>query len=525
MIEGAYYDPEPLRKIEKFAGTLKLTKSTKSGGPEPFTLLPHARKFFANLLGWKRADKTRLYRKAYWSMARKNAKTQNLALLGLSLLLFDEEAQPEIYIAATEVEQAGECYEAARDMVRSNPELDEFLVLTDYRKTIFCPANGGTLQALSSKGKTKHGSNPSALVFDELHAWGPEHQELYDALATGQGARRQPLKIAITTAGTNEQSLCGEEYSYAKRVLTGQVQDPSYFSAIYEIPKEADWTDENLWHLANPALDTVVSRQFLREERDEALNSPAKQNTFRRLHLNQWTESAEQWIPLHIWDKGKEPFDEKALAGVPCYGGLDLAAVNDLTAFVLWWPKGGEFFVKPYFFIPEEGLAERSRRDGVRYEQWVSDGFIETTPGNVTDWEFVTDRICQIRKQFNLRKVAFDRYGARDVASRLQKDGLEVIEWGQGYLDMSPACKRVEELALQGKIRHGGHPVLRWNMDCATVDTDAAGNIKLVHPGRKRNSKRNDGAVSMTMAAGIYMKQPSSGPSVYATRGLLTFPK
>lgn len=514
MIDGVYYDPRPLRRLEEFASTLKLTKSTKSGRPETFSLLPHARKFFANLLGWKRPDGTRLYRKAYWSMARKNTKTQNLALLGLNMLLFDQEAQPEIYIAATEVEQAGECYEAARDMVRSNPELDEFLVLTDYRKLISCPSNGGTLQALSSKGKTKHGSNPSGLIFDELHAWGPEHQELYDALTTGQGARRQPLVVSITTAGVDEHSLCGQEYSYAKRTASGQVRDFSYYADIHELPKEADWTDESLWHLANPAIDRVVSRQFLREKRDEALNSPAKQNTFRRLYLNQWTESVEQWIPLHVWDRNSASLDESRYAEEPCWGGLDLASVSDLTAFVLWWKVGEEFAVRPWFFIPEDNIADRSRRDSVNYSDWVASGLIETTPGNVTDWLFVTDRICQIAKDYNLREIAFDRYGARDVATRLQAEGMTLIPWGQSYLDMSPACKRVEQLALEERLRHGGHQVLRWNVDCCSVATDAAGNIKPVKPPRLKSSKRIDGVVAMAMACGAHMRtEPAStGP-------------
>lgn len=451
-------------------------------------------------------------------MGRKQAKTQNLALLGLDLLLLDGEPEPEIYIGATEVEQAGQCYEAARDMVRSDPELDSALTIVDYKKTILCPANGGSLQALSSKGRSKHGSNPSAVIFDELHAWGPEHQELYDALTTGSGARRQPLRISITTAGTEQLSICGQEYDYAKRVLARQISDPTYLADIHEIPKDADWTDESLWHLSCPAIDHFPAmRQFLREERDAALDSPAKQNAFRRLYGNQWTESLEQWIPTHIWDRGSGRVSDSDLLGRYCWGGLDLASVSDLTAFALWFPlSDGKFAVRVWFFIPRDGLGERSRRDGVRYDQWVRDGVIEATPGEVTDWIYVTDRISQIAKQYKIRQIGFDRYGARDVASRLADDGLDTVPWGQGFLDMSPACKRIEGLAKQGKILHGGNPVLRWNVDCCSVDTDAAGNIKPVKPAVRKSTKRIDGVVSMVMAAGVHMRQESPKRSAYS---------
>lgn len=523
MIEGAYYDPSAFALMKEFASTLKLTKSTASGQPEEFIILPYAEKFFANLLGWKRANGARLFRKAYWSMARKNAKTTNIALLGLMLLIFDQEAQPEVYIAATEVEQAGECYDAAKSMVESNPDLTDYLRIIDYKKMITCPANGGILKALSSKGKGKHGSNPSAVIFDELHAWGPEHQELYDALTTGSGARRQPLRVMITTAGSNENSICYEEYSYAKKVLNGTVQDPTYLADIHELPQDADWTDERLWHLPNPAIEFFPGmRQLLREERDAALNSPSKQNAVRRLYMNQWTQSEEQWIPLHVWDANPtEAIDEEKLIGLPAYGGLDLAAVNDLTAFVLWWELNEEFYVRPWFFLPKDGLAERSKHDGVRYDQWAKEGLLELTPGNTTDWEYVTERIGQLREKFDIRQIGFDRYGARDTATRLQKDsGNEefVLPWGQGYLDMSPPCKRIEQLALSRKIHHGGNFILRWNIDCCQVDSDPAGNIKPVKPTRKQASKRIDGVVAMAMAAGVYMRanpEPSGAIEIW----------
>lgn len=496
--------------MEKFASTLKLTKSTRSGRPETFTLLPHARRHFANLFGWKRPDGTRLYRKDYWSMARKNAKTQNIAFAALCLLFLDKEAQPEVYAVATETEQAGECYEAARDMVRSNPELESMVIIRDYRKEIEYPANGGLLKVLSSKGKSKHGSNPSGVIFDELHAWGAEHQELYDALTTGSGARRQPLRMMITTAGTEENSICGREYDYAKQVLSREVEDPTYFADIYELPKDADWTDEKLWSLPNPAIDHFPNmRQMLREEVAAALHSPAKQNTVRRLYFNQWTASEEQWIPLHAWDACKDEIDTAALKDTPCYGGLDLGAVSDLTAFALVWPDGGNVTTKVWQFLPEDDLEGRSRRDGVTYDRWADadEKYLILTPGNVTSWEFVTNYIAGvIAPQFNIRAIAFDRAGARDTATRLQESGFEMLDWGQGFLSMTAPSKRVEELVLAGRMRHDGNPLLRWNVDCCSIATDPAGNIKPVKPSRRKSKKRIDGLVAVVMATGLAMK-------------------
>lgn len=500
--------------VEELASTLRLTKSTPSGKPEPFTLLPHARRFFGNLLGWKRDDGTRLYRKAYWSKARKQAKTQNAALLGLYLLLLDGEAQPEIYIAATEAEQAGECYEAARDMVRSNPDLESVLVIRDYRKEIEYPANGGKLQALSSKGRSKHGSNPSGVIFDELHAWGPEHQELYDALTTGSSTRRQPLHISITTAGTEADSICGREYEYAKRILNREVEDRTYYAEIYEVPRDADWRDEGLWHLACPAIDHFpTQRQFLREKRDEALNSPSKQNAFRRLYTNQWVNAVEQWIPLHVWDACRGEIDESRLKGEPCYGGLDLGSVNDLTAFTLAWLIDGELWLKCWQFLPSDDLTARCVRDGVPYDRWAEAGYIELTPGNVTDWEHVTDFIRKLGEQYEIRGIAFDRFGARDTVTRLQNEGFDVAPWGQGYIDMNAPCVRLEKMALSGAIRHGGNPVLRWNVDCCSVASDPAGNIKPVKPDRRKSRKHIDGLVSTVMALGLAMRMEPTTPN------------
>lgn len=298
----AYFDAGAVELDVAFIESLTLTKSTKSGRPEPFRLLPPHRKLVSNLMGWRRPDGTRLYRRCYFSVARKNAKTQVSAAMGLDLLVLDDEASPEIYIAAKDREQAGICFRAAADMVYAHEELRDVLKVTEYQKTIYNPLNGGILKALSSEGRGKHGLNPSAVIIDEFHVWGASEQELYDALTSGSGARRQPLTIIITTAGIDEHSMCGREYEYACRVRDGHAIDPTYLPMIYELPKDADWTDESLWSLANPTLGQVVRIEYLREERDKALNVPSEQTKFRRLSMNQWVNSKDIWIPRTQWD-------------------------------------------------------------------------------------------------------------------------------------------------------------------------------------------------------------------------------
>lgn len=515
MIDSAYFDAGEANLACRFFESLTLTKSTLSGRPEKMRLLPQNKKLVCNLYGWRRDNGARLIRKVFYAVARKNTKTQTAAAIALKELLDPFEASPEIYMAAKDREQASMCFDAAVAMIRADESLAGALVIQPSYKTIVNPANGGKIKALSSEGRSKHGSNPSVVIIDEFHVWDEYDRELYDALTTGSGARRDPLTIIITTAGNNEQSMCYREYEHAKRVADGTTQDPTYLPIIYELPKDADWTDESLWPLANPALPAgVVSMEFLQEEKRKALAMPSEQNKFRRLYLNQWVNAAEQWIPLHLWDECEGSVDLEWLAGYPCYGGLDLASVRDLTAFCLVWPIDGRMYVKPWFFIPEHELQERSLRDNVRYDQWVKQGCIETTPGNATDWRYVRQRIEQLAQKYYVRSIAYDRYGARDIAADLTEQGLTVEPVGQGYVSTNAPCKRLEQLVLQRDLVHDGNPVLRWNLDCCKIDSDAAGNIKPVKPGGSQSNKRIDGIYALWMALGQAMTAPDCNVGV-----------
>ncbi|HET9395677.1 MAG TPA: terminase TerL endonuclease subunit [Nitrospiraceae bacterium] len=204
------------------------------------------------------------------------------------------------------------------------------------------------------------------------------------------------------------------------------------------------------------------------------------------------------------------------LRSVPAFGGLDLAAKLDLTAFALAWPVEDLIYVHAWFWLPEEGLAERCRRDNVRYDVWAKEGHLELTPGNVTDWRFVTERIRRIRDVYPIAEIGFDRWGARDITADLEADGFTCFEVGQGYGSMNAPARRLEELVLSGKLRHNGHPLLRWCLDCTTVRQDEAGNIKPVKPDRLKSSKRIDGIVALLMALSRAMQADTSVPAVWS---------
>lgn len=512
-----FFDQSSVDRVLSFVRLLKLTKCTQSRRPEQFEPLTWFKKLVANVYGWRKEGGTRMSRRVFASMGRKNAKTQNIAALALvEFFGVEEEGQPEVYIAAKSIEQAGYCYSAARDMILADPDLESICKITDSTKTITCSLNGGVLKVLSAEGKTKHGSNPSCVIFDELHAWGPTEQELYDALTSGSVARRQPLFLMITTAGTNLETICGREYLYAKRIIDGHAEDQTYLPLIYELPRDADWTDEANWPLANPGLGVTVQLEALRNEVRMALARPAEQNKVRRLNFNQWTEANEVWIPAYEWDQCKaEQWPD--LAGVPCVAGLDLSGTTDLSALVCAWEVGDDIYTRQHYWIPGDDIADRSKRDGVMYDVWIREGWIEATPGSVVDQAYIRQRAVEIATQYGISAVAFDRWGSEGIRQWLEAEGLQLVAWGQGYRDMNAPAQELENRVFGRTIRHDGNPVTRWHFSCCSKMEDPAGNIKPVKAKGASSAQRIDGVVALVMAIGArYLVPTPPQVGVYA---------
>jgi len=475
-----------------------LVHSKGGGAGEPFKLLEWQReKVIRPLFGWKRADGMRRYRKAYIEVPRKNGKSTLAAGIALYLLFADGEPGAEVYSAAADREQASLVFDEARAMVEARPQLAK--VSQSYRRAITVPSTRSAYRVLSADVKSKHGFNASGVIFDELHA--QPTRDLWDVLNTATGARRQPLVVAITTAGYDRESICWEQHEYARQVRDGIIEDDSFLPVLYGADVDDDWLDEAVWYKANPSLGQTIKLDYLRQEAQRAKATPAYQNTFRRLHLNQWTAQESRWLPMEAWDACGAAFDERLLDGAACYGGLDLASSSDIASLVLCFPaEAGEderYTWLARFWIPAENIVERARRHRVPYDAWVRDGLVIATPGNVIDYAYIAHEIEALSERYNIREIAFDRWGAFQISTALQDAGLTMIGFGQGYASMAAPTKDLLRLVTDGRLRHGGNSVLRWMADNMIVDQDPAGNVK---PNKAKSREKIDGIVAGIMA-------------------------
>ena len=443
------------------------------------------------------------------------------AAVALLLTCGDGEQRAEVYGCASDRQQASIVFDVAADMVRMCPALSKRVkILTSQKRIVYLPTNS-FYQVLSAEAYSKHGFNIHGVVFDELHS--QPDRKLFDVMTKGSGdARMQPLYFLITTAGTDIHSICYEQHQKAKDILKGRKIDKTFYPVIYGVDEDDDWTDPEVWKKANPSLGETIGIDKVETACESAKQNPAEENVFRQLRLDQWVKQDVRWMPMHKWDACKVDFDESFLEGRICYGGLDLSSTTDITAFSLVFPpipEDDKYYILPYFWLPEETLDLRVRKDHVPYNIWQKQGFLITTEGNVVHYGFIENFIDNLGHKFNIKEIAFDRWGAVQMSQNLEGLGFTMVQFGQGYKDLSPPSKELMKLTLEQKLAHNGHPVLRWNMDNIFVRTDPAGNIK---PDKEKSTEKIDGAVATIMALDRAIRCGSqSDESVYDTRDLI----
>lgn len=505
------YDAQKADRAVKFISNLKHTKGKFFG--KKFDLLPWQEKILRDVYGTVRDDdpSIRQYSTAYVEIPKKQGKSELAAGIALNQLCNDGEWRAEVYGCAADRQQASIIYDVAVDMVKQSPALMKRIkLLPSVKRMVYLPT-GSIYQVLSAEVATKHGLNVSACVFDELHT--QPNRALYDVMTQGSGdARAQPLWFFLTTAGTDRNSICYEVHQKALDILEGRKFDPRFYPVVYGLPEDADWHDEKNWYKANPSLGYTIDIEKVRDAYRKALETPADEMMFRQLRLNQWVKNSVRWMRMDKWDACKGEIDLSKLRGRPCYAGLDLSSTSDLTAFVMVFPpedEGEKYIVVPYFWLPEEQMNLRVRRDHVPYDQWAGQ-YIEMTEGDVVDYIAVKQKILNLCEQFDVREIAVDRWNATMMVQELADEGLNIVRFGQGYRDMSPPTKELMRMVLRQEILHDGHPVLRWNMDNAYVRTDPAGNQKI---DKEKSTEKVDGAVAMVMA--LARAIANMGGSVY----------
>jgi phage terminase large subunit-like protein len=504
---GLWFDEDAASRAIEFCSFLKHSKGEWAG--QPFVLEPWQEFVVGSLFGWKRADETRRFRRAYLSVARKNGKTQLAAAIGLYLAFFDNEPGAEVYAAATKRDQAKICWSEAQRMVRGTAHLSNRI--KSFVNNLHSEKTNSKFEPLSADYNSLDGLNAHGSIIDEYHAH--PNGSLADVLESSTGARRQPLMLYTTTAGIDNESACRDLDQDMQRILEQQVDDDSAFAYIARIDESDEWSDPAVWPKANPNLGVSVKLESLEEQCARAKRMPREQNEYRRKRCNQWTEQAERWLDLAAWDacNGDPVFE----AGQPCYIGLDLSSTTDLTAAVAVFPpetRDGDWSIECRFWIPAENIADKEQRDRVPYSAWVREGYIKTTEGNITDYDVLREDIKAFGEVYQINEIPYDPWNATQLATQLGFDGAQVVGMSQGYATLSEPAKFLESLILSGRLRHGGNPVLRWMAANVTIQE---GPNESIRPTKAKSRGRIDGIVALIMGIGraiVNMEAEDSEP-------------
>ena len=520
MLPTSHYDKKKADRAVTFIENLCHTKGKWAG--TPFWLLPWQEQLIRDIFGIVKADGNRQFRTAFVEICKKVGKSELAAAVALYLLYADNEPSAEVYGAAADRQQASIVFDVAKQMVEMSPALMKRSKLMGATRRIVNYSNAGYYQVLSAEVGGKHGFSVSGLVFDEIHT--QPNRQLYDVLTKGSSdARQNPLHFIITTAGNDRHSIAYELHTKAVDILEGRRVDPTFYPVVYGLKDDEDWEDEANWYKVNPSLGYTVDIERLRDAYREAKQNPADEVTFKWLRCNMWVSSTVAWIPDAIYMRGNEPIDVDALAGRDCYAGLDLSSTGDITALVLIFPPRNEdekYVLLPYFWIPEETIPRRVKANSVPYDIWEKQGYIMSTEGNVIHYDFIEKFIMDLSEKYHILEIAVDRWNATQMIQNLEGEGFTIVPFGQGFSSMSAPTKEFYRLLMEGRIIHGGNPVLRWMAGNVVIDTDPAGNIKVT---KAKSKEKIDGIVAAIMALDRCIRQEGQSGSVYDERGLLVF--
>jgi phage terminase large subunit-like protein len=497
-------------RVRRFVESLPVTSGALAG--TRFKLRPFQRRIIGRIYKAGRGRR-RAVRTAVLSLARKNGKTDLAARLALCHIAGPEaEPRGEVYSAANDRFQAGRTFSEICAIIARTPWLAARVSIRRHSKELedleVAGGTGTTYAALSADTATKHGLSPSFVVYDEYGQ--AEKRDLYDVLDTAMGARAEPLMLVISTQAARDDAPMSELIDYGLRVERGEVDDPSFYLALFTAPTDADPWSPKTWKLANPALGDFRSLEDVQRLALQAQRMPSRAAAFRNLILNQRVDTTAQFLSAAVWKPCGGVVDVEHLKGRRCFAGLDLSASRDLTALVLVFDDDdGSFDVLPFFWLPADDLREREDTDRVPYVRWAEEGYLQTCPGRTIDPNAVALKIAELHGEYGIEALAYDRWRIEDLRRELDAIGSDValVPHGQGFKDMSPSIDVLERVIFDARIRHGDHPVLTWCASNAKTASDPAGNRKL---DKQKSTGRIDGLVALTMAIGRAVNGASS---------------
>lgn len=506
--------PDPMgcgQRAVDFLRIMRHPKSTAKG--RQFQLAPFQERLVRRIFGPRHPDGRRKVKTVFVMLGRGGRKTALGAGLSLLHLIGPERVPGGLVLnAASDREQARLAFEEAKLICQQDPRIERALKFVDYRHRLEHPKSGTVLRAISSDAGRQHGLTPTFALIDELHIH--QKRELWDVIRTGLVKTQDSLCVIITTAGRGQTNIAFDLYDYACKVARGDIEDESFLPVLFAPSEGADWRSEETWRLANPGLDCgFPDIEGLRQLSREAEQRPADREAFKQLHCNIWLDSsAVPFVDPAVYDACSDPVDLERMREFPCWIGVDLSSVSDLTVIVACWKADdGELFVHPFYFCPKENIRRRADRDRVPYPTWAEQGHITPTPGEVIDQGAVEEKLRQLCDEYDVREIAFDPYLAHQMMGSLGEDGLPVVAMRQGSLTMGPAIRDLETAIVGRRLHHGGHPILRWNFSNVVVETDKAG-LKAFSKGKAR--EKIDGAVACAMAVSRAVNG-EGGASIY----------
>jgi phage terminase large subunit-like protein len=518
---GAWFDVEAAQRAVRAIESFKHTKGR--WGNSPLKLAPWQLVWaIAPVFGWLYFDPelgrpVRVVRATWIEVPRKNGKSTLSSGIGLTLLLADRETGAEVYAAAGSLVQAQRVFDDAKRMAQTSKAVKGRAEV--LAAVIRVPRTGGIFRALSRIAETAHGLNVSGGIIDEIHVH--KSRDLIDAIVTGTGARDQPLIVYITTADDGgEGTIYDELHSYTRKVADRVVTDPAHYGVVWAADEADDPFSEETWRKANPGLGVSPTLAYIRREAEKARTTPSYLPTFKRLSLNLRERASTRWLDMPLWDSRAGMVDEKRLKGRRAWGGLDLSAVSDLSAWVLAVESPDpalEVELVSRFWLPEDRVEDLERQLQVPLRQWVRDGFLTLTEGDAIDYSVIERQVLKDAKFFDLQRIGYDRMFAGQLVQNVDRDtkrGVVVEPIAQTFLGLSAGCKELERLLRSDALRHGGHPVLRWHASCVEVIADGNDNIRPVKPNRAKSSTRIDGIPATVQALSGYLRRPKAKSKV-----------